>query len=104
MRFSIARLLSSKLAAQLALLLPRRLLAVPIGDRLLHRRPAGVVFLDHGALARHALLALEGSDGAPLGSAVLALPDAGAATVAAPLTLGGRAVGALAAVVTVSAP
>ena len=58
--------------------------------------------LVHGALARHALLALEASDGAPLGSAVLALPDAGAATVAAPLTLGGRAVGALTAVVTVS--
>ncbi|KAH8058654.1 hypothetical protein JL722_5878 [Aureococcus anophagefferens] len=63
------------------------------------RRRADLV---HGALARHAL-ALEGSDGAPLGSAVLALPDAGAATVAAPLTLGGRAVGALTAVVTVSA-
>ena len=59
--------------------------------------------LVHGALARHALLALEGSDGAPLGSAVLALPDAGVATVAAPLTLGGQAVGALTAVVTVSA-
>merc|ERR1719333_305375 len=52
MRFSPIFLLPRQLAAQLALLHPRRLLAVPIGNRLLHRRPAGVVFLEHRALPR----------------------------------------------------
>jgi len=66
------------------------------------RAVATAASLVHSSLAQHALLGLVRPSGEALGFCLLPLPEAGAATVSAPLTRGGRREGTVTALVAVS--